>query len=164
MSRLSASVWHHTVLGTDPTPEQLRLYNSWPTFKGFSDNSLDPTVAEAVIILALRSGSGNDQVLVLAPQAAEQWLLEQFEAVAIRSFQWTKERYPTRAKEMINGFIQLFRKVKMTGRVLQLREEPAHWVSFGFLAESTLAPWMDGRLLERNESRRPDGSADVRST
>jgi hypothetical protein len=148
MARVSFTIWHQTVVGTEPTPEQLRLYDSWPNLRGFSDRTQDPKIAEAIIVLALRAGSVSDRVLVLAPLAVEDWLLQQFDSAAMRCFQGCPQRYPGRAKEMINGFTQLFRKVKMTGRILQMPEEPAHWLSFGFSVDDPLPPWMPGRLLK----------------
>ena len=78
----------------------------------------------------------------------EQWVLQQIESVAIRSFEGCKKLHPERAQRMIHGYTKMFRKVKMTGRVLQMADEPANWVSFGFSTEAdTLPPWMLGRLL-----------------
>lgn len=147
MSRLSALDWHRIVLDTQPTLEQLKLYESWPKFKGISDRSQNVSIAEAVITLALSCGGSTTDVVMLAPQAVEEWMLQQIETVAVRCFEACPKRYPGRAREMINGFTVLFRKVKMTGRLLQMSAEPAHWVSFGFSADDTLPPWMQGRLL-----------------
>ena len=144
MSR-SAMDWHRIVLGTEPTREQARLYTQWPDFRGIADRTQDPLIAEAVVILALKSGSVNAQVLILAPHSMESWLLQQIESVALRCFEGCKGG--PRAKELIYGYTKLFARVRMNGRVLQMPDEPTHWVSFGFSAEDTLPPWMHGRLL-----------------
>jgi hypothetical protein len=143
---LTTIEWHRIILGTEPTAEQMRLYNAYPEYKGISDRAQDPDMAKSAILLALRSGTGTDQVLVLAPQAQEDWLLKQCETVAITCFESCK-KYPTRAKDLIKGYTRLFQKLKMTGRLLQLEEEPPHWVSFGFSVDDALPPWMPGKLL-----------------
>ena len=149
MSRISAVRWHHTILSAEPSQEQMKLYDAWPNFRGFSDRSLDPAVVEAVIILALRSGKAEDRVLLLAPAEIEGWVLERFESLALRCFEGHRSR--ENAAEMINGFTRLFRKIVLTGRVLQLQEEPLYWMSFGFCEVDPLPSWMAGRLLKRSE-------------
>ena len=144
---LSVARYHEVAFGVEPTEVQLKLYNSWPDFRGFSDNALNPVLAEAVILVALKASAGADRVVLVAPHALEEWLLKQIESIAIRIFEECPGRFPERAPLMIPAYAKLFQKVKMTGRILQMPEEPAHWVSFGFLAEDTLPPWMHGRLL-----------------
>lgn len=147
---LTTTEWHRIVLGTEPTAGQLRLYNQWPDFRGISDRTPDPKVAEATILLALRSGSASDRVLVLAPLAQEEWLLKQIESMAINCFERCKGN-PSRAKDLISKFTLLFKKLAMTGRLLQLEEEPQHWVSFGFSVDDALPSWMPPRLLVEDE-------------
>jgi len=146
MARLTTPEFHQIVLGTEPTAEQLRLYNQFPDFRGISDRAQEPKVAEAVLLLALRSGTAADRVLVLAPLAQEEWLLKQCETMAIGCFEGCK-KYPSRVEELVYGYKQLFKKLMMTGRLLQLQEEPEHWVSFGFTVDDILPSWMTNRLL-----------------
>lgn len=137
---------HWRILGRSPNEDQARLYTSWPKFRGFSDRNLCPARAEAVIIAALMQGKGAERVFLLVPQGQEDWLLQQCDATATATFEGCK-RYPKRAKELIYGYTCLFKTLTMTGRLLQLQNEPEHWVSFGFSADDLLPPWMTNRLL-----------------
>lgn len=103
-------------------------------------------MAEAVLLLALRSGTASDRIIVLAPLTQEGWLLEQCERMAMTCFEGCK-KYPSRVKELVYGYTRLFQKLKMTGRLLQLQEEPQHWVSFGFAVDDPLPEWVTNRLL-----------------
>lgn len=151
MARATIPEFHEMVLGTAPTAEQVRLYNQFPDFRGISDRTQDPEVAEAVLLLALRTGTAQDRVFVLAPQSHEEWLLARCEAMAMTCFDGCRKYPPSRAKELIYGYTCLFQKLKMTGRLLQLREEPQHWVSFGFAVDDLLPAWMSNRLLACTE-------------
>jgi hypothetical protein len=137
---------HQRVLGRASSADQDKLYTSWPEFRGFSDRTADVVRAEAVILAALMSGIGTDRVLILVSRDQEEWLLKQCEAAAIACFEGCK-KYPSRVKELVYGYTRLFQKLKMTGRLLQLQEEPPHWVSFGFTVDDPLPAWMTNRLL-----------------
>lgn len=147
MARLKTPVFHQIVLGRDPNADQLRLYNKFPNFRGISDAQRDVKIAEAVILLGLRSGTVDSTVLVFAPQAMEEWFLQQCDVMATSCFESCRRYEAQRAKELIDGYTRLFQKLKMTSRPLQLSEEPAHWVSFGFTREDVLPAWMTPRLL-----------------
>lgn len=77
-------------------------------------------------------------------------MLDRFDSLATRCFHGNRGR--ANAAEMIVGCTKLFRKIVLTGRLLQLREEPSHWMSFGFCVDDVLPSWMAGRLLERTEN------------
>lgn len=138
--------WHRTLLGQEPTEAQSKLYDSYPKYRGIADRTLDPKIAEAILILALQSGVAQDKVLVLAPLAHEKWMLAQFDQLVDRAFAVCKQ-YPQHARQMVTGYAQLFKKVQLTGRLLQLTREPQYWVSFGFSTEDPLPEWMPQRLL-----------------
>jgi hypothetical protein len=145
---------HQRILGRAPQEDQERLYTRWPKFRGFSDRNACPVRAEAVIITALMSGRDTERVLLLVPHGHEAWLLQQCEATAMATFEGCK-KYPKRAKELIYGYTVLFKTLTMMSRVLQLQNEPAYWVSFGFAADDLLPPWMTDRLLPNVEIGAP---------
>jgi cellulose biosynthesis protein BcsQ len=109
---------------------------------------LDPQIAESVLVLALCSGFANDKVLVLAPIKHEKWLLDQFDKMVTSVFEVCK-KYPEQTAKMVRGYSQLFKKVTLTGRLLQLQREPQYWVAFGFSGDDVLPDWMPRRLLSR---------------
>ena len=144
---IPAIQWHRTMLGQEPTEQQSKLYDSYPNYRGIADPALDSKVAEAILILALSSGLVHNKVAVLAPPQHEKWLIQQFDKVAERTFQHCKTRPAPQAKSEIFGYVQLFKKLQLMGRPLQLQNEPQYWVSFGFTLESPLPEWMSPRLL-----------------
>jgi len=144
---------HQRILGRAPNDDQERLYTSWPKFRGFSDRNPDAVRAEAVIIAALMQGKGAQRVLLLVPQGHESWMLQQCESTAMACFEYAKKY--KRVKELIYGYTYMFKTFTMTGRLLQLQEEPERWVSFGFTAEDLLPPWMSNRLLPNPEQGNP---------
>lgn len=146
-STIPAAEWHRTMLGLEPTEQQSKLYNSYPKYRGIADPALDPKVAEAILILALSSGFAQDKVLVLAPLSHEKWVLSQVNQLVVQTFQHCKMRTLDQAKREIAAYTQLFKKLQLTGRLLQLPKEPQHWVSFGFTLQDPLPEWMRPRLL-----------------
>jgi len=137
---------HRTLLGKEPTGIQVRLYENFPTFRGFSDKTLNPEVLEAVIVLGLTFGTAQDRVFVLAPVAHEDWVLEEFNKVTDLVFNECK-KHPHRAR-VAKAYGTLFKKMAIMGRLLQFKEEPVRWVSFGFSAEDPIPEWMPQRLLK----------------
>jgi hypothetical protein len=134
------------MLGQEPTEQQSQLYDSYPKYRGIADPTLDPKIAEAILILALQSGFAQDRVMVLAPLKHERWVLDQFDQLVTRTFAECK-KHPKQIRQSVAGYTQLFKKVQLMGRLLQLPREPQYWVSFGFTQEDPLPEWMPQRLL-----------------
>jgi hypothetical protein len=143
---LSTPAWHRIVLGADPAPAQVRLYSSYPDYRGISDRTRDTQIAQAVIVLALRAGETDDRVMLITPTAQAEWMLEQCEDAATKSFA-SCSGHPEHASRLAVGYTRLFKKLIMVTRPLQMADEPQHWVSFGFAADEPLPPWMPERLL-----------------
>jgi hypothetical protein len=137
---------HRILLGKDPTETQIRLYENFPAFRGFSDKTLNPEVLEATIVLGLTFGLARDRVFVLAPVAHEDWVLAEFNKVTDLVFNECKKN-PNRVR-IAEGYGRLFKKLAIMGRLLQFKEEPVRWVSFGFSAEDPIPEWMPQRLLK----------------
>jgi hypothetical protein len=136
---------HCTILGKDPSEKQTLFYANFPTFRGFSDQTLDPEILEAIIITALTFGAAQDRVFLLAPVAHEDWVLEEFNKVTDLIFNKLKKS-PDQVK-MATFYGVLFKKIAIMGRLLQFKGEPARWVSFGFSAEDPIPEWMSPKLL-----------------
>ncbi len=141
---------HRVILGKEPTPTQLELYTRYPAYRGFSDRTLNAEKLEAVILLALVSGGINERVLCCAPVAHENWVVAQFNEVATTAFNHCK----TLPNKLViaNAYAKLFSKVAIIGRLLQITDEPSHWVSFGFSKDDPLPEWMPKRLIDQPSS------------
>jgi len=136
---------HRTLLGKEPTETQVQLYSRFPEFRGFSDQTLDPEILEAIVILGLTFGTVQERVFVLAPVVHENWVLAEFNKVTDLVFNEVK-KHPNRAG-VAKAYGMMFKKLALMGRLLQFKEEPARWVSFGFSAEDPIPDWMPPRLL-----------------
>jgi hypothetical protein len=141
---------HKTLLGKDPTPTQCRLYANFPEFRGFSDRALDPEKLEAVLVLGLTFGTVRDRVLVLAPVVHEDWVMAQFNSVCDRVFEVCKREKHRAHIAKVYGL--MFQKLVVMGRLLQLVDEPSHWLSFGFSVDEELPAWMGSHLLVGSSS------------
>ena len=137
------SAKHRILLGKEETEKQSQLYVQYPQLRGFSDDSLNAEVLEAIVVLALTAG--KDRVLLLAPPAHSEWVLQEFEKVTDVIFSVCKT-HPNPGR-IAQGYGKLFEKVAIAGRVLQM-DEPGHWVSFGFKKADPVPEWLSSRLLE----------------
>lgn len=145
MAITPAAQRHRAILGKDPSAIQLQLYEKFPDFLGFSDRELNAERLEAIVLLALTSGSKDDRVILFAPIAHEVWVLENFNAVADSIFSHCKT-LPNRVA-IAQAYKKLFEKIALTGRLLQVQKEPTHWLSFGFASDDPVPEWMGRRLL-----------------
>jgi hypothetical protein len=142
---------HRTLLGKEPTAIQEQLYTRFPEFRGFSDRDLDSDKLEAVIVLGLLYGTVTEKVFVLAPVAHERWVLDHFNAVCDRVFEGCKKEKNRAHIAKVYGL--MFKKLMLTGRLLQFQDEPTHWVSFGFAVGDVLPDWMGSRLLPSSDTK-----------
>jgi hypothetical protein len=137
---------HEVILGRKPTPKQCMLYSNYPRYCGFSDRSKSDEILEAVVLLALTMDKKADRVYLLAPVQYEDWVLEKFNSVADTIFGGCK-KHP-KGVALAKFYASLFKRIGIFGRLLQLTEEPRHWVSFGFAVDDPLPAWMRERLLQ----------------
>jgi hypothetical protein len=131
-------------LNTNPSKKQCSFYAKFPQFRGISDSSLDPEIIEAVLIAALTFGMIKDRVFFFSPVAHETWILDQFRQVIETMFAESK-RWPNR-EAIVKGYGLMFKRIIVTGRLLQILKEPEYWVSFGFTLEDIIPEWMEPRL------------------
>jgi len=140
---------HFQVIGTHPSEDQQHLYGSFPDFRGYSDADLNSERFDAVVLLALRESAQGD-VLVFAPKAHERWAIQHFNGLADRIFSRfrTIGGEPEKRVQLARAYKTMFDRVHLTGRIMQIQEPPARWVSFGFAKSTPLPGWMPDRLLE----------------
>ena len=139
---------HARILGKEPTSEQLEFYAKFPTFLGFSDRSLNSERLEAVILKALLIKPLEDRVVMFAPVAHEEWVLEKYNSLANTVFNVCKGLRGSKVP-LAQFYSKSFQRIAITGRLLQLPGEPKHWVSFGFSVEDPIPEWMSKRLISK---------------
>lgn len=136
---------HSLLLGKEPTDTQLKLYAKFPEFRGFSDRALDSEKLEALVVIGLTFGIVNQRVFLFAPVAHETWVIDEINRITDQVFEaCRKQRNPV---VFARACGELFKKIVILGRLLQLHEEPERWISFGFVADDVLPAWMPKRLL-----------------
>ena len=136
---------HRILLGKKATQKQCQFYKNFPTFRGMSDQSLDPEILEAVLMASLTFGTAKDRVYFFAPLAHEKWVLEQINGVI--NIVFDRCRTWTNGGGIAKRFGVLFKKLVIMGRLLQIEKEPQRWVSFGFSKEDPVPEWVVPRLL-----------------
>ena len=140
------AIRHSLLLGKEPTATQMRLYSQFPEFRGFSDRTLDTEKLEAIVVLGLTFGPVPHRVHLLAPVAHEDWVIDAINKVTDQVFEACKKQKNPVA--FARGCGEMFKKLALMGRLLQIPAEPERWVSFGFAVEDPLPPWMPRRLLD----------------
>lgn len=139
--------WHTMIFGLVPSEDQLRLYQRYPAMRGYSDHQMDVRRCEAVVLLALQAGGGNDLVPILIPPSLEAEMLKQIEAIADTAFKSCRS-IPKNAVGYVQGYAKMFKKLRLATRPLQMSQEPSNWLSFGFNSADPLPSWVGNRLLE----------------
>jgi hypothetical protein len=140
------SQWHVTLLGQEPDEDQRRLYDAFPASLGYSDRTLNEKRFEAVVLLAMALTRWSNRVLLLAPPSQEKWVLEKFDAVVDLLFKRCAQMGGDRVN-VAKRYEEMFKRIFIAGKLLQMPEEPAQWVAFGFSTDDVLPEWMPRRLL-----------------
>jgi len=140
---------HRVTLGTQPSKEQERLYAAHSKgVRGYAGHLLDEGRFEATVLMATGEAAGRERekVLLLAPLAQQQWVIDQLNLVANKVFAKCLAVNGDRLK-LANYYGGLLRRIYFMGRVLQLQEQPRYWVAFGFDTSDPIPAWMPSRLL-----------------
>lgn len=146
MARDDVTSWHQYLFHSEPSADQVCLYDQWPTFRGFSDRAKSDSRSDSVITLGLLTGELEDKVLLLAPSALHGWLLGRIERTAYLAMEHGKTE-PGDVRARMSGFVKLFGRFLLNGRVLQMETEPANWVSYGFNRDDAVPEWLRRALL-----------------
>lgn len=139
---------HSQVIGVQPSADQESLYRVFPDLRGYSDADLNAGRFDAVVLVALHVAARNAAVVVFAPTAHEKWVVAKFNDLADRIFNRCKDIGGEKAKrvQLAKAYKTMFGRISLTGRLLQIPKEPAHWLSFGFVASGPLPEWMPDKL------------------
>lgn len=139
---------HRLLLGCEPSPEQLVLYEPFPEKRGYALTAPDPVLFEAAFILALtqtfeREGTLHKVFFFVTPELKNAWVNEQMTLIARKIFAQCKS-YPNAAKRA-RHLDSLFRHV-LIGRDIPEKVPEQFWVAFGI--DPQVAPlWLRNALL-----------------
>ncbi len=152
--------YHVLLLGQEPEPTHLSLYEGFPDSRGFSDRALNVERFEAVLLLGLAQTfkePGQDKpnkTYLFVPATREAWAIKQLEAVARKVFARCKEK---KASQLAVHLGELFQHLMLGSRAIMLPSAPERWAAFGFHRADPIPDWMRDMLLTGDKS---DASAD----
>lgn len=140
--------FHTLLLGTDPTPEQKRLYDSFPSYRGYSSDAQEADRFIATFLVALgdtwdKDSKMNRAVSLAIPRTMEPWCIENINKVVDA----VKSRKKVLPKPAIKQFVQAVKNVEMGSRVFSVDVAPKRWLAFGFTKESTVPEWLRDGLM-----------------
>ncbi len=146
---ITVSKFHEHLLAADPTEEQQRLYDVFPSRVGFDDGALNEERFEAIVVGTLFLARTAGKVILCAPPQHEKWVLACYNLVADRIFATCRKMQGTSESRIRVAKIygDLFKKAFVLGRLLQLEEEPQAWTIFGFSKSDPLPNWVIPKLL-----------------
>lgn len=147
---MDISKFHALLLGTDPTPEQRRLYSAFPAHRGFASEDQDADRFIATFITALSDTWDRDAkapmhtVPLAIPRVMEPWCIDQINAFLDQ----VKARKSTLPKAAIKQFVLAVKHVETGTRVFSVPDAPKRWLAFGFDKESTAPEWLKDGLMQ----------------
>lgn len=146
--------FHKALFGIDPsnTPELLHIgqrqrdiYEKYPRYRGYSDDSgdIDLLIATFVMALAQTKPKSGGHVVFFLPPDLENDTLEKIKLLT---------RYLVRTRREAPGGLgaikECLNQLSIVTRPWLLRELPTNWVSFGFKDDFAAMPeWMRESLL-----------------
>lgn len=143
----------HRLLGTQPNPKQLRIYEAFPGARGVSDHTLDQETFESALVMALTQTLPKAQTTpfkcyFFVPASVEKWAIDRLGECAKHIFDQLKPLKPERKVIAARQLGSFFHCIMLGSRVLQLDTGPDRWVAFGFDKKDPIPEWMCAGLLE----------------
>jgi hypothetical protein len=135
---------HSTLYGT-PTPTQVKLYENYPKYRGYSSRELDVEKFEAAFILALAQTLGGEskvQSFLFFPAEMQPLLTE-----TIKNTVWGMVKRFKTDRKLLAAIQDALNHVYM-GPYSQLSESPTRWAAFGLHRDDVLPSWIQNALLK----------------
>jgi hypothetical protein len=145
-------LFHLKLIGSDPTPEQLQLYEASATKHGFANEKPDRDRFVATFVLGLHltfdPDSGRSRSVPFAvPQALDQWVIDAINDLLVKI---KAQRKDIPKEERIRGNKRIAEAItclEIGSRVFSVASEPSRWVAFGFTRDMYAPPWLKDGLL-----------------
>jgi hypothetical protein len=145
---MNLSKFHISLLRTDPTPEQRRLYEAFPRYRGYSSEDQNPDRFVATFIAALADTWDEEakacihKVPLALPRLIEPWCMDQ---VNLFLDQVKARKLPKPVRRL---FLDAMNHVETGTRVFAIVAAPKRWFAYGFDTGSVVPDWIKGGLLE----------------
>lgn len=143
---MDTASFHRSLFGGDPTPEQLKLYQS--KAHGFSNDAEDEAKFIATFVLGLfqtRDWEANTfrNVVFAVPRPHEKWVLGRIQWI-VGILAAKRAGLPKSRNKML---VEAINNLQMGSRVYSVATEPPRWVSYGFKKEGEVPEWLRQGLL-----------------
>lgn len=142
---------HRILLGAPVTETHLKLYEGYPSSRGFSTADPSREEFEAAFMLALAQvlkGNQLNRTFLFVPASKTVLFGEMATEVARRMFARLKGTNPIERRRGTVEKLSLALKHLMFGsRVLQMEREPAHWAALGFQQTDPIPEWLRAGLV-----------------
>lgn len=146
---MDLTLFHTSLLGTDPTPEQKRLYAVFPKLRGYDGDQQEPDRFVATLIAALsetwdpESKASIHTVSLAIPRVMEPWCM-----TTINQFvEKMRARRKFLPKAAITQFVQAVKHVETGTRIFSVSSAPKRWLAFGFTKDSAAPDWLKDGLM-----------------
>lgn len=143
---------HLTLLGTSPSEEQRKLYDGFPSYRGYSASSPTDDHFEATFVAALTQalGAGGkfNRSYIFVPATKVEWVNSRTIQIAQTMFGLLKLK-PSgeQRRKTCENLGAVLKHLLVGSRVLQMEDEPARWVALGFQSADPIPEWMRNALL-----------------
>ncbi len=140
--------FHQSLLGGDPTPEQIRLYES--KARGFFNDQEDEPKFIATFVLGLYQTRDWEarafrKVQFAVTRAIDPWAIGRINwIVKVIGEKRARLNLPKAGNKML---VEAISNLEIGSRVYTIAQEPPHWVAFGFSKEAEAPAWLKQRLL-----------------
>lgn len=146
---------HRSLLGKDPTFEQLALYEAVPKKRGFASaraltETQEAELFEAVFVLALSqtfvegTGGTPNNVYLFVPPGLERWTTQQIQRLAGEMFAICKR---VKSVALAKHLGVLFRHLMVGSKIASSTQAPDRWAAFGYDPNGPQPKWLTDGLL-----------------
>jgi hypothetical protein len=145
---MKVASFHQTLLGGDPTPEQINLYES--EARGFSNDQKDEAKFIATFVLGLYQtrdweASTFRKVQFAVTRVIDPWVIAKINwIVKVIAEKRAGQNLPKSSNRMI---VDAISHLEIGSRVHTIAVEPPHWVAYGFTKEIEAPSWLKKKLL-----------------
>lgn len=142
----SLSKFHKELVGGDPTPEQQRLYEAFPEFKGYSKEEHDKYLLVATFILGLHQTKNSQKVSFFVPRSHDALVIETINEL-LKEIKQKRAKLPNKGLEGNRQIVKAIQNIEIGSRVFTVKTEPERWIAYGFSITTPAPEWLTTKLL-----------------
>jgi hypothetical protein len=135
---------HVTLLGTEPTPNQLAIYRASGHFNGLANRNPSADQVEAILILGLAKVlAGGDVVVYVPKEGHRDALISHLRELGKK----VVSRVPREDQKRVADYLTAKISCLKIGVASNWRVKPQLWVACFFHEKSAVPPWFKEKLL-----------------